>query len=415
MKKRDYRKDLEKAARQMILVRRVDTLSKLILRTIMRNVNVKHAGILLYDKKLKEYTVTVSEGEKGIKVPAGFTKVKPNNPIIKYFTDKNLVIFKQDFLLNNRINYYLKSKKIKNSNELTRFLNNLKEELSLYQAKAVIPGYFRNNLVGVLFLGSKQDKTSFTRDELGFLSVLASDVVMAIQNAWLFEDLNAQLNINKKLFLSTVSAFATAIEAKDKYTMGHTERVVRYSLAIAKYLNQDDSASFKKDFTETLRIAALLHDIGKIGIPEEILNKKSVLDNTEKQFISKHPLVGAEILKHISEFDEVITGVKYHHERYDGSGYPSGLSGSEIPITAMIIAVADSFDAMMTDRPYRNALSRQEAIEEIKQNSGKQFAPVVVDAFVKFIQDELSPTTLGRNVIGKPRFDRVQGARNEHT
>jgi len=380
--KKDYRHDLEKAARQMILVHRIDTLIRLILRTIMRNIPVKHVGIFLYDKEKKEYIIKVSKGKEGVKIPEGFAKITESNPLVKYFTDKQFVAFNQDFLLYNRISYYLKYSRSKGKNSLVQYLESLKEELSFIQAKACIPGFFRNILVGILFLGAKEDKSAFRPEELGFLSVLASDVVMAIQNARLFEDLNKQLNSNKALFLNMVTALATAIEAKDKYTSGHTERVVRYSLAIVDNLSKTNTL-ISKEFRENLRIAALLHDIGKIGIPEKVLNKKTFLTDKERKYIFNHPLVGIGILAPIPELKEVILGVKYHHERYDGNGYPFKLKGNKIPLVAAVISVADSYDAMTTDRPYKKALPYKDAIEEIKNNQGKQFNPKVVDAFLK--------------------------------
>lgn len=382
--KRDYRKALEKAARQMIIVHRTDTLIRLILRTILRTLGVNHAGILLYDKERGEYIVRVSRGKKGIKVPAGFAKLTAKSPLIRYFTDKSFTIFSKDFLLYSKINYYIRFCKTQGRNELIGFLEELKDSLSLFGAKACVPGFFRNTLVGVLFLGDKQDKSGFKPEELGFLSVLASDVVMAIQNAWLFEDINEQLTTNKRLFLSTVTSLAAAIEAKDQYTKGHTDRVVKYSLAIVDTIDID-AAVIKDDslFKENLRIAALLHDIGKIGIPEEVLNKNGPLTDDEWQHVAKHPAVGIDILAPIKEFKDIMLGVQYHHERFDGKGYPFKLKGKDIPLIAAIIAVADSFDAMTSDRPYRKAFSKEYAVCEIKDNKAKQFDPDVVDAFLR--------------------------------
>ena len=381
--KKDYRKHLENAARQMILVHRVDTLARLIVRTIVRNVRVKHAGIFLYDKIKSEYIVKVSKGTKGTKIPIGFTKVRNDNPIIRFFTDKALKkYFKQDFLLTSRINYLLKSNRLSKERQVIEFIKRIKGEFSLYQAKAFVPGFYRNNLIGVLFLGEKEDGRNFTREELGFLSVLASDVVMAIQNAWFFEDLNNQLDINKRLFLSTVTALATAIEAKDRYTIGHTERVMQYSIEISRNLSGVHIPNVR-EFEENLKIAALLHDIGKIGISENLLNKRAPLNGRERRSISEHPLMGVEILNPITEFKDVLLGVKYHHERYDGKGYPFRLSGNQIPLAAAIIAVADAYDAMTSKRPYRKAFTKEKAIYQIKINRGKQFNPVVVDAFLQ--------------------------------
>lgn len=373
----------------MILVHRVETLARLIVRTIVRNIRVDHAGILLFDKAKSEYIVKVSKGQKGTKIPVGFTKVRDDNPIIRFFTDKNLrKYFNQDFLLFSRINYISKSNKLKKNKTATEFISRLKGEFSLYRAKAFVPGFFRNNLVGVLFLGEKDDGRSFTQEELGFLSVLASDVVMAIQNAWLFEDINNQLDINKRLFLSTVTALATAIEAKDRYTIGHTERVMSYSQEIARNLSGITIPNVR-EFEENLKIAALLHDIGKIGISESLLNKRARLTGREKRSISEHPLMGVEILNPITEFKDVLLGVKYHHERYDGKGYPFKLSGNQIPLAAAIISVADAYDAMTSKRPYRKAFSKEKAIRQIKLNRGKQFNPVVVDAFLKLYDNDV--------------------------
>lgn len=370
----------------MILVQRTDTLIKLILRTILRNVGVDHAGIFIYDKHKGEYVVEVSKGKNELRIPAGFTKITKNNPLIKYFTDKKYRMFNQDFLLFNRLNYYLRYCKLKRENELVDFLKDLKDELALFQATTCIPGFYRNTLVGVIFLGDKKDKSNFKPEELGFLSVLASDVVMAIQNTWLFDDLNKQLEVNKKLFLSTVSALSAAIEAKDKYTMGHTERVVQLSMEIAKHL-KNIKLDNRHHFEENLSIAALLHDIGKIAIPEKILNKKGPLSPKEWEHIFRHPIAGTEILSPINEFKDVMSGVKYHHERFDGKGYPFALKGENIPLIASIISVADTFDAMTSDRPYRKAYSTDKAVEEIKKNSGKQFMPIIVDAFLRYYHE----------------------------
>ena len=254
----------------------------------------------------------------------------------------------------------------------------------MHNAKACIPGFFRDTLIFALLLGGKTDGTDFTYEELGFLSVLSSDVVMAIQNARLFQDLDDQLLKNKKLFLQTVFALSQAIEAKDHYTQGHTERVTHYALILAEELKLlgGISGMNAKKFFENLRISSLLHDIGKIGVPEAILNKNGQLEEWERKEINKHPLVGAGILNKIDEFYEPLVGVKYHHERYDGSGYPEGLKEDKIPLVARIIAVADTFDAMTTDRPYRKGMSRDEAMRVIEKEKNKQFDPAIVEAFL---------------------------------
>ena len=140
-------------------------------------------------------------------------------------------------------------------------------------------------------------------------------------------------------------------------------------------------------FLEHLHIAGLLHDIGKIGVPESILNKEGPLTDEEMQRVREHPLIGVNILQPIKELENSLLGVKYHHEKYDGSGYPEGLRGDKIPLIASIISVADAFDAMITDRPYRRGLSKEEAIAEIKHVSGKQLNPQVAATFVELYQE----------------------------
>ena len=383
-KKHDYKTELEKAAKQMILVRRVDTLIRLILRNIARNLKVKHAALLLYDKNRNEFIANVSRGKDGIKIPQGLTKVKENNPLIKYFSGGKSSRLGKDYLLLNKVNTSLKSTKVQKDKKLKKFFQRLKFQLSLYNAQACVPGFFRDKLVCIFLLGHKLNRKPFTKEELGFLSVLSSDAVMAVQNAWFFQDLNKQLKLNRNLFLQTVMALASAIEAKDKYTMGHTERVSKYSLIIAGQLRRMEKAKVNNwdKLIDDLRTASLLHDIGKIGVPESILNKNGSLTDKEWKEIKKHPLVGFSILEKVDEFGVPILGVKHHHERYDGKGYPDGLKKDEIPLIAQIISIADTYDAMSSDRSYRKQIPREKVLELIKKEKGKQFSSIIVEAFL---------------------------------
>ncbi len=203
---------------------------------------------------------------------------------------------------------------------------------------------------------------------------------MALQNAFLFEDLQLETDRNKRLFFETTMALSAAIDAKDHYTRGHTSRVRELSAILARKLASDGHAAIDVKFMEKLHIASLLHDIGKIGIPESILNKTGSLTDEERKRINEHALIGAMILQPIKGLDDVIAGVKHHHERYDGNGYPEGLKGDQIPLIAAIIGVADSFDAMTSDRPYRKAFTRDQAAVELEHCCGTQFHPMVVKA-----------------------------------
>lgn len=175
--------------------------------------------------------------------------------------------------------------------------------------------------------------------------------------------------------MQTVQALAETIEAKDEYTQGHCERVRKLAVAIARRLR------LPEDMIEPLEYAALLHDIGKIGIPERILNKQGPLDEEETEVMKMHPVIGSQILSAVEFFIPAINGVRHHHERWDGGGYPDGVSGEDIDSLARIITLADTFDAMASSRPYRDAIPRDKVLEAIRAGRGKQFSPDVVDAF----------------------------------
>jgi HD-GYP domain-containing protein (c-di-GMP phosphodiesterase class II) len=173
----------------------------------------------------------------------------------------------------------------------------------------------------------------------------------------------------QNLFEETAEALASAIDAKDRYTHGHSTRVADYSKEIA------ETAGKSPEFCEQVYFAALLHDVGKIGVPDQIINKDGKLTDDEFAFIKKHPVIGNEILSTISESPYLSTGAHYHHERYDGRGYPEGLKGEDIPELARIIGVADAYDAMTSTRSYRDPLPQQKVREELARGMGTQFDP----------------------------------------
>jgi putative two-component system response regulator len=181
----------------------------------------------------------------------------------------------------------------------------------------------------------------------------------------------------RKSYLNAVTALAFALEAKDKYTSGHSERVASISVAIGKELALPDV------FIERMRIAGWIHDIGKIGIPEAILNKPGRLTPEEFLLVKSHCEIGERILRPIVEDDDVLSIVKHHHERYDGKGYPDGLAGEKIPIGARVLAVADTYDAMTSERPYRKAMEISIVTTELERNKGSQFDPAFADALIR--------------------------------
>lgn len=384
----DYKKELENAAKNMILVHRLETLIKLIVRIIIQRVNITHAGILLYNKQRDSYVLTVSRGKSGKKIPKGFMRIDKNHPLIQFFSNNNE---SRSLIGGNVVNYEILLKIIRNRRYQERrdFFEEIKKLMEDLEVVTCIPCYFHNELLGIVLLGRKMRGGRFKRREIDFFQALASDVAMAIRNAQLFEELKYESERRYKLFMGSIFALAKEVDAKDHYTAGHTERVIDYSLAIAQKLKEKDNKNIITDqFIEDLKIASLLHDVGKIGIPEAILNKHDKLSEDEVKTIRQHTLIGVAILDPIKDFlKNSILGIKYHHERYDGMGYPEGLKESQIPLIAAIVGVADSYDAMITDRPYRKALSKEEAINEIKRCSGSQFHPEIANIMVDLYQE----------------------------
>ena len=180
---------------------------------------------------------------------------------------------------------------------------------------------------------------------------------------------------------TVIASLANAIEAKDKYTEGHNERVSQYAIALSR------AAGLSEKHQEIVRMAGILHDIGKIGVPDNVLNKRGPLDDKEFSRIISHPAEGEKILKPLRSLGGVRDVVLYHHERYDGKGYPLGLKGHHIPLYARIVAIADSFDAMTTTRSYREGLSREMAIQELQNKAGQMWDPDLVRTFVELLQN----------------------------
>ena len=245
------------------------------------------------------------------------------------------------------------------------------DEQSKFVTKSIlaVPLKVKDKVIGVVEVLNKIANDSFLKSDITLLETLAHQSAIAIDNAMTHEEL-------QRLFKETLKSLAAAVEAKDTCTGGHIERLSRFSLAIAyEYgLGYEDR--------ERIHYAALLHDIGKISIPDAILMKPGPLTPEEFAEMKKHPEIGANIIRPVKQFQHVIPGILHHHERYDGKGYPSGIKGENISIDGRIIAVADTFDAMTCDRPYRKGLDDTVAIEEIKKGAGTQFDPKIVGSFL---------------------------------
>ena len=389
----DFKKELEIASKSMIMIHDPKLLIKLIVRMIVRKLQIKHAAMILYESDKDAYVLSISRGETGVKLPAGYTRFNRESPLIKLFTRKEYkhLTYNRNAIVSEDINRLIWHETvIKNGNgnghEIKDLLHKVNEQMEELGSIACVPAYYRHTLMVVLLLGEKYDETKFSQEELDFFAALASDAAMAIRNAQLFTHLKAQSERNRKLFLQTINVLGSTIEAKDSYTHGHTERVTQYSLAIARQMVTNGSERFKKSFFESLYIAALLHDIGKIAIPEVILNKPGRLTEEEYDIIKRHTVKGAEIITPLAFPQECYNGILYHHERFDGKGYPEGLEGENIPISASIIAVADAYDAMTSDRPYRKGLDKTAAIKEVEKNVGIQFCPLPAQAMLELYE-----------------------------
>lgn len=387
----DYQAFLERASRTMIRFKKPEHLIKMIVKTIDEKLRVSHTAVLLYKEKKQAYVLIDSRGGEGQKIPVGYIRFTLDNPLISLFLEKNSYLISELGILNYEdIVNGLRSREIlERQPELYDQLLAVKRQMDLIKANVCVPCYFKKDLLGVLVLGDKMTNESFSREELGFFVTLANDAAMAIANAQLIESLQNKIDEIKELcvrehriFIHTAIALAAAIDARDSYTHGHTERVTNYCLAVARELEGLPDIDKYKNFKETLQISALLHDIGKIGIPDHILNKHDKLTPEEFEEIKKHSIIGATILNPIKELGDVVKEIRHHQECYDGSGYPDGIRGDNIPLIARIIAVCDAFDAMTSDRPYRKRKTIEEAIQELKRRSGTQFDPVIVSAFI---------------------------------
>jgi len=241
-------------------------------------------------------------------------------------------------------------------------------------AAVCVPLHAADGVIGAIAVGSRDPHARFTGDDVRLLSTIANHLTVAIGNTELYASL-------QDAYLATVRSLAAAVDAKEPYMRGHSERVAVYARATAERLG------LSHDQRTALEMAAYLHDIGKIGISGAILRKPGPLSEEEILTMRHHPLIGANILRPVVFPWSIAPVVRHHHERYDGSGYPAGLRGEEIPILARVLAVTDAYEAMVSDRPYRKSLTSAGAMDELRRCSGTYFDPRVVDALVDVINE----------------------------
>lgn len=264
--------------------------------------------------------------------------------------------------------------------------------LSKAGIELVLPMIVRGEVTGLVLLGGKASGEEFSNADFETIRAMVRHIGVGIHTHRLLEEVAHRAEENRRLYeelraiyRDTVRAFAAAIDIKDKYTQGHSERVGRYSELIAREMG------WSEEEVEGIQIAGYLHDIGKLIVDRDIINAPYHIDAKQSSDLNRHPAAGYEILSPINHpYADIPLMAKYHHERLDGRGYPDGLTDEQIPLGAKIVSLADSFDAMTTDRPYRRRRSFEDVIRDLRENSGKQFDGKVVAAFARAILKEVN-------------------------
>lgn len=309
------------------------------------------SSVFLIDKSKKELYFITARGEKGkeakeIRVPMG-------KGIVGWVAEHGRPLLVPDVTKDSRW--------FKGVDKKTKFVT---------RSIIAVPLISKGKIIGVSEVLNKKGNRNFNENDLELFEALGNQIAIAIENASLYTELD-------ELFLSSIRAIVEAIDAKDPYTKGHSSRVVEYSLLVGEAL-----ADISKDELKQLEVSATLHDVGKIGVPDRILGKTGKLTPVEYAYMQRHSEFGSAIIEPIAKLRELIPNIMHHHEHFDGKGYPDGLKGERIPLFARIICIADSFDAMTTDRPYRKKRSIQKALLELERRSGTQFDPKLTKIFI---------------------------------
>ncbi|MBU1076920.1 MAG: HD domain-containing protein [Spirochaetes bacterium] len=337
----------------------INTLLDKIMKQIYQTLKVEKISIMLVDDT-GHLTIRASMG-----IP---TKVVKKTVLRMGEKISGWVAFYQEPLL------------ISNIDKDKRFISRNHET---YYNKSLIscPLISKQKTIGVININNKKDHTPFNKYELEIIKALCADISIAIENTNLYNEL-------KQSYINTVESLAATVDARDPYTNGHCQRVCDIALNIAKHMQ------LSQDKIQNLRTAALLHDIGKIGISDNVLLKPGKLTKDEWVKMREHPVVGERIVMPLGISNTVPHIVRHHHERYDGNGYPDGTNGKMITLETYILGIADSFDAMMSNRPYRKSLGITSAMEEIKKNKGTQFHPIVADTLLEILEKNELPLYL---------------------
>ena len=278
------------------------------------------------------------------------------------------------------------------SNGFADFVGRNSDMFRRMRAHLSVPMIARGELMGLIFLSEKFTRDEYTDEDLEIIGAISRSIAIAFYNHRLVVLHKRKAEENRRLYAEmrqiyhdTVRAFGAAIDLKDAYTAGHSDRVARYAEAIAREMGLSGLE------LEHVGVAGYLHDIGKITVDRAIINNPRPLTDKEFGELNKHVTTGFEILSNIRRpWDEIAYMTKCHHEKVDGSGYPQGLRGDEIPLGSKIVTLADSFDAMMTDRPYRSRLTLEQTLSDLRKHTNKQFDGEVVAAFCRLLLKEIN-------------------------
>ncbi len=362
----EYRDALKAADKELGKVKSLRSLLVMTAKVISDTLAPDHTALFIKNRKRDGFEIKISKGKRKIEIE----EIKSNNGLIHWLNKyEEPVIYEE-------LKYRLESEDFTKRKEERKKMRQTIDEMERLNANACIPSFYKDKLAGGLILGNRASGNMYTQEDLDLLQSLANHTATVV------DDLQLQKE-KDDLTVDAIGALAKATEAKDLYTKGHSERVTQYAEEITEKLK--NAAPFRSvyELEEKVHYAGLMHDVGKIGISDSILHKPSKLTEEEYGIIKEHPSKSAEIIGQIRDLDkDIIAGVLHHHERWDGRGYPKGLAGQNIPKIARILAVADAYDAMTTTRPYRKAFTIEEANEELKKNSGIQFDPQVVKAFL---------------------------------
>ena len=289
---------------------------------------------------------------------------------------------------------------VKNTSTVNQFLNRQRDRLTEQGIELVVPMIVRGEVTGLVLLGGKASGEEFSKDDFDTIRAMVRHIGVGIHTHRLLEQLAQRADENRRLYdelraiyRDTVRAFAAAIDIKDKYTQGHSERVGKYSEIIAREMG------WKEEEVEGIQIAGYLHDIGKLIVDRDIINAPYRIDAKNSSELNRHPSAGYEILAPIRHpYADIPLMAKHHHERLDGRGYPDGLTDEQIPLGAKIVSLADSFDAMTTDRPYKRRRTFEDVVQDLRESSGKQFDGNVVAAFARAILKEVKGESKDRRI-----------------